>query len=93
MKGKDNKTLYLLGTERVFSEIKDVLNKELDVVSIKYVSAETSADVMRFVKEIKPEESYITVLEDGRTKKSIASKLAQISTSGDVYNAGQIIVL
>lgn len=93
MKGKDNKTLYLLGTERVFSEIKDVLNKELDVVSIKYVSAETSADVMRFVKEIKPEESYITVLEDGITKKDIVSKLVQVSTSGDVCYIGQILVL
>ncbi len=93
MKGRDNKTLYMVGTNRVFDEMKDSLSKYAASVDLRYIEVKDMADIMNFVKEIKPEESYITVVEDKNTKRENLAKLLRIETSGEIYNVGQMLVL
>lgn len=92
MKGRDNKTLYMVGTNRVLDEMKETLNKYAASVDLRYIEVKDMTDIMNFVKEIKPEESYITVVEDGNTKKDNMSKFLKMESSGEINNIGQMLV-
>ncbi|SEI90116.1 hypothetical protein SAMN02910453_1648 [Lachnospiraceae bacterium A10] len=93
MKSREKKEVYIVGSQFAAGELKSVLDQKLDSVKLNIVELGNEASISAFVKEVKAEDAYLIVLEDGITSKEDMMKLQSISSTGEIQNMGQIVVL
>jgi hypothetical protein len=93
MKSRENKEVYIVGSQFAAGELKAILEQKLDSVKLNFVEVEDEESISAFVKEVKTEDAYLIVLEDGMTSKEDAMKLQSIASTGEIQNMGQIVVI
>ena len=93
MKSRENKEVYIVGSQFAAGELKAILDQKLDSVKLNFVEVEDEESISAFVKEVKAEDAYLIVLEDGMTSKEDAMKLQSIASTGEIQNMGQIVVI
>ncbi len=93
MKSKENKEVYIVGSQFAAGELKAILDQKLDSVKLNFVEVEDEESISAFVKEVKTEDAYLMVLEDGMTSKKDAMKLQSIASTGEIQNMGEIVVI
>ncbi len=93
MKSRENKEVYIVGSQFAAGELKTILDQKLDSVKLNFVEVEDEESISAFVKEVKTEDAYLMVLEDGITLKEDAMKLQSIASTGEIQNMGQIVVI